>query len=125
MTAQRHGDPRARWRALRPPLVSVAERQPRPNQPSWPPKRHTNRNLNRIVRKPFQGRRAESPNDRKLSDTPERRGTCMEGGKAAVEAGAVTRRRVRCSAWLGDVGGCNNSFEVFKGIAKCFCILCV
>src|SRR6187431_2522672 len=46
-----------------------------------------------------------SPNDRKLSDTPERRGTCMVGGKAVVEAGAVTRRRVRCSAWLGDVGG--------------------
>jgi len=44
-------------------------------------------------------------NDRKLSDTPERRGTCVAGGKAAVEAGAVTRRRVRCSAWLGDIGG--------------------
>jgi hypothetical protein len=40
-------------------------------------------------------RREESPNDRKLSDTPERRGTCMVGGKAVVEAGAVTRRRVR------------------------------
>ncbi len=25
----------------------------------------------------------------------------MVGGKAVVEAGAVTRRRVRCSAWLG------------------------
>jgi hypothetical protein len=23
------------------------------------------------------------------------------GGKAVAEAGAVTRRRVRCSAWLG------------------------
>src|SRR5688500_13111472 len=46
----------------------------------------------------------QTPNDRKLSDTPERRGTCMAGGKAAVEAGVVTRRRVRCSAWLGDVG---------------------
>ncbi len=45
--------------------------------------------------------RAKSPNDRKLSDTPERRGACMVGGKAVVEAGAVTRRRVRCSAWLG------------------------
>ncbi len=42
-----------------------------------------------------------TPNDSKLSDTPERRGACMVGGKAAVEAGAVTRRRVRCSAWLG------------------------
>ncbi len=42
-----------------------------------------------------------TPNDRKLSDTPERRGTCAVGGKAVVEAGAVTRRRVRCSAWLG------------------------
>jgi hypothetical protein len=42
----------------------------------------------------------ESPNDPKLSDTPERRGTCVAGGKVAVEAGAVTRRRVRCSAWL-------------------------
>jgi len=41
-----------------------------------------------------------TPNDRKLSDTPERRGTCMVGGKVVVEAGAVTRRRVRCSAWL-------------------------
>ena len=41
-------------------------------------------------------------NDPKLSDTPERRGTCAVGGRAAVEAGAVTRRRVRCSAWLGD-----------------------
>ena len=49
----------------------------------------------------MDGKRSESPNDRKLSDTPERRGTCVEGGKAAVEAGAVTRRRVRCSAWLG------------------------
>jgi hypothetical protein len=46
----------------------------------------------------------ETPNDPKLSDTPERRGTCVVGGKVAVEAGAVTRRRVRCSAWLGDVG---------------------
>ncbi len=45
--------------------------------------------------------RVKTPNDRKLSDTPERRGTCEVGGKAVVEAGAVTRRRVRCSAWLG------------------------
>jgi hypothetical protein len=51
----------------------------------------------------FHGTRA-SPNDRKLSDTPERRGTCMVGGKVAAEAGAVTHGAVRCSAWLGDVG---------------------
>src|SRR5262249_53582282 len=54
-----------------------------------------------------------SPNDRKLSDTPERRGTCVVGGKAAVEAGAVTRRCVRCSAWLGVAGfigvGCDTT----------------
>ena len=48
--------------------------------------------------------RAESPNDLKLSDRGARRGTCMVGGKAAVEAGAVTCGAVRCSAWLGD--GC-------------------
>jgi len=48
--------------------------------------------------------RAESPNDPKLSDRGARRGTCMAGGKAAVEAGAVTCGAVRCSAWLGDVG---------------------
>ena len=47
---------------------------------------------------------AESPNDLKLSDSGVRRGTCAEGGKAAVEAGAVTHGAVRCSAWLGDVG---------------------
>jgi hypothetical protein len=32
-----------------------------------------------------------------------RRGTCMVGGKAAAEAGAVTHGAVRCSAWLGDI----------------------
>jgi hypothetical protein len=42
-----------------------------------------------------------SPNDPKLSDRGVRRGTCMEGGKAAAEAGAVTHGAVRCSAWLG------------------------
>ena len=42
-----------------------------------------------------------SPNDPKLSDGGVRRGTCMVGGKAAVEAGAVTHGAVRCSAWLG------------------------
>ena len=57
-------------------------------------------------------KRVTAPNARKLSDTPERRGTCVVGEKAAVEAGsperhlpplvpcttasAVTRRRVRC-----------------------------
>ena len=41
-------------------------------------------------------------NDPKLSDRGVRRGTCMAGGKAAVEAGAVTHGAVRCSAWLGD-----------------------
>jgi len=40
-------------------------------------------------------------NDLKLSDSGVRRGTCMVGGKAAVEAGAVTHGAVRCSAWLG------------------------
>ena len=43
----------------------------------------------------------ESPNDLKLSDGGVRRGTCMVGGKAAAEAGAVTHGAVRCSAWLG------------------------
>ena len=45
--------------------------------------------------------RAKSPNDLKLSDGGVRRGTCMVGGKAAAEAGAVTHGAVRCSAWLG------------------------
>ena len=42
-----------------------------------------------------------TPNDLKLSDSGVRRGTCMVGGKVAVEAGAVTHGAVRCSAWLG------------------------
>ena len=42
-----------------------------------------------------------TPNDLKLSDSGVRRGTCTVGGKAAVEAGAVTHGAVRCSAWLG------------------------
>jgi hypothetical protein len=41
------------------------------------------------------------PNDPKLSERGVRRGTCMAGGKVAVEAGAVTHGAVRCSAWLG------------------------
>ena len=47
--------------------------------------------------------RAATPNDPKLSDRGVRRGTCMVGGKAAAEAGAVTHGAVRCSAWLGRV----------------------
>ncbi len=47
----------------------------------------------------------KSPNDPKLSDSGVRRGTCMVGGKAAVEAGAVTHGAVRCSAWLGPFDG--------------------
>ena len=47
--------------------------------------------------------RVATPNDPKLSDSGVRRGTCMAGGKAAVEAGAVTHGAVRCSAWLGRV----------------------
>ena len=39
-------------------------------------------------------------NDPKLSDGGVRRGTCMAGGKAEAEAGAVTHGAVRCSAWL-------------------------
>ena len=45
-----------------------------------------------------------TPNDPKLSDRGVRRGTCMVGGKAAAEAGAVTHGAVRCSAWLGVAG---------------------
>ena len=47
------------------------------------------------------GTNARTPNDLKLSDGGVRRGTCMVGGKAAAEAGAVTHGAVRCSAWLG------------------------
>ena len=49
------------------------------------------------------GRGARTPNDPKLSDRGARRGTCMVGGKAAAEAGAVTCGAVRCSAWLGFI----------------------
>jgi len=45
--------------------------------------------------------RDKAANDLKLSDSGVRRGTCMVGGKAAAEAGAVTHGAVRCSAWLG------------------------
>ena len=47
-------------------------------------------------------KRVVTPNDPKLSDCGGRRGTCMVGGKAAAEAGAVTHGAVRCSAWFGD-----------------------
>ena len=47
----------------------------------------------------------KAPNDPKLSDRGVRRGTCVVGGKAAAEAGAVTHGAVRCSAWLGDFIG--------------------
>src|SRR5438067_4812524 len=50
-----------------------------------------------------RGNCARTPNDPKLSDRGVRRGTCTVGGKAAVEAGAVTHGAVRCSAWLGPV----------------------
>ena len=50
---------------------------------------------------PFVVCAAKAPNDPKLSDSGVRRGTCVVGGKAAVEAGAVTHGAVRCSAWLG------------------------
>ena len=43
--------------------------------------------------------RVAAPNDPKLSDGGGRRGTCMAGGMAAVEAGAVTH-----VAWLGVAG---------------------
>jgi len=46
------------------------------------------------------GTNVDTPNDPKLSDRGVRRGTCMVGGKAAAEAGAVTHGAVRCSAWL-------------------------
>ena len=49
--------------------------------------------------------RVAAPNDPKLSDRGARRGTCAVGGKAAVEAGAVTCGAVRCSAWLGVSSG--------------------
>jgi hypothetical protein len=47
------------------------------------------------------------PNDPKLSDAPRRRDACMAGGKVAVEAGGVTARRVRYSAWCAPDMGVN------------------
>ena len=55
-----------------------------------------------------------TPNDPKLSDSGVRRGTCMVGGKAVVEAGAVTHGAVRCSAWLGVAGFCER-----RGMMDC------
>ena len=55
--------------------------------------------------------RVQRPNDLKLSDRGVRRGTCTAGGKAAVEAGAVTHGAVRCSAWL-------NEFATLKRFAR-------
>ena len=54
----------------------------------------------------FHHEQLATPNDPKLSDCGVRRGTCMVGGKAAVEAGAVTHGAVRCSAWLGVISLC-------------------
>ena len=57
------------------------------------------------VMEPRLDRRDEATsNDPKLSDRGVRRGTCMVGGKAAAEAGAVTHGAVRCSAWLAVIG---------------------
>jgi len=49
---------------------------------------------------PYTAESVKAPNDLKLSDRGVRRGTCMAGGKAAAEAGAVTHGAVRCSPWL-------------------------
>ena len=63
----------------------------------------------------FKGRCAVTPNDPKLSDSGVRRGTCMVGGKAAAEAGAVTHGAVRCSAWLGDLFTAELATDKVKG----------
>jgi hypothetical protein len=59
--------------------------------------------------------RVATPNDLKLSDCGGRRGTCMVGGKAAAEAGAVTHGAVRCSAWLGVSGLIGFGSALFDG----------
>ena len=63
-----------------------------------------------------------SPNDPKLSDGGVRRGTCMAGGKAAAEAGAVTHGAVRCSAWLGvaviSVEGLGRELKSFRWLLR-------
>jgi hypothetical protein len=48
------------------------------------------------------GRRAAAPNAQKLSDVRSRRAGCRK--VRGFEAASVTAERVRCSAWLGDVG---------------------
>ena len=55
----------------------------------------------------------QTANDPKLSDRGVRRGTCMVGGKAAAEAGAVTHGAVRCSAWLGVAVICEERCVVY------------
>jgi hypothetical protein len=74
---------------------------------------------------PIHGTRAQSPNDLKLSDREARRGTCMVGGKAAAEAGAVTCGAVRCSAWLGDdrlrfINGSKSRLNLVPAVAVVF-----
>ena len=58
------------------------------------------------------------PNDRKLSDRGVRRGTCMVGGKAAAEAGAVTHGAVRCSVWLGDFDDARNVTDLISRVCR-------
>src|SRR5206468_4123540 len=74
-------------------------------EPTPPPKLSHSIHLDRCLESHFRSRMAQAnPNDPKLSDREVRRGTCMAGGKAAAEAGAVTHGAVRCSAWLGVAG---------------------
>ena len=49
----------------------------------------------------LHGKREESPNDPKLSDSPGWRDRCVVGERRRQEAAGVTAGRVRCSAWLG------------------------
>lgn len=54
----------------------------------------------------------KAPNDPKLSDWPRWRGPCTAGGEGGgQEAGAVTARPVRRSAWLGDGGSSGEDTE--------------
>src|SRR5712671_3939721 len=64
------------------------------------------------------GKGVESPNDPKLSDLGVRRGTCMVGGKAAAEAGAVTHGAVRCSAWLDVAGVAADAITLFQFVER-------
>jgi|GEM_PF-2433737 len=54
-------------------------------------------------------------NDPKLSDSGVRRGTCMVGGKAVAEAGAVTHGAVCCSAWLNKAAEAALKLGVVSG----------